>query len=194
MPTLVSLVTLTLAVWCIGDGVDGTRYGQRWSATARWLQVLAASSAAWWFGESLVHQMVLCLSLLGGATLIDQAYRAVGAFTLRIAPTDHPALNAATVMPAAADLPTIEAPARPLPARERRGVGIVQHVAEVSAFAIKASGRTRRRATDGAFADREVPRPPSVTPLADGVRNPDEVIGPRRPTPPRPAFGGTVWR
>lgn len=183
MPSFATLVALTLAVWCIGEVAEGS--GRLRPAHTRWIQVLATATIAWRFGGTWIEQSVLCLALFGALALVERVSSAIEQVAARLARTEAkpPAVDVAQEAAAPANTRV-----------ERRGAGIVQHVATVSAFAIEASYRAHRRASDAGFADREVPRPPSVTPLADRVRPADEVLEPRRLTPPRPAFDGTIWQ
>jgi hypothetical protein len=183
MPSFATLVALTLAVWCIGEVAESS--GRLRPAQVRWIQVLATATIAWRFGGMWIEQSVLCLALFGALALVERACSVLDQLTAR-------PVRAEAQRPAVA--PAAQAAEAATTRVERRGAGIVQHVATVSAFAIEASHRAHRRSSDAGFADREVPRPPSVTPLADRVRSPDEVIEPRRLTPPRPAFEGTIWQ
>jgi hypothetical protein len=181
MPSFATLVALTLAVWCSGEVVGGS--GRLRPAVARWIQVFATAAIACAFGGTGVDQAVLCLALFGGVALVER----MSAVLERLAERSTSSVEAprAQVAPAHATETT------PTWA-ERRGAGIVQHVATVSAIAIEASHRAQQQANRAGFADREVPRPPSVTPLADQVRAPDTLIEPRRQTPARTAFDGTI--
>jgi hypothetical protein len=183
MPSFATLVALTLAVWCTGEVAAGS--GRMPPTLVRWLQVFATAAIAWSFGGTGVEQSVLCLALFGGVALVERACSVMDVLASRAAGIDAPRV---------AGLEAKAAEATPAARAARRSAGIVQHVATVSAIAIEASHRAQQLSNRVGFADREVPRPPSVTPLADQVRAPDTLIEPRRHTPARPALDGTIWQ
>jgi hypothetical protein len=171
-----------------------------------------AAPAALVLSQSWSEFVLSWLAISGGAMLAQKA---------TAAPADTRAAAAMPVMIASSEgLADVALPMREEPATNdeftppergwtgrvmaRPSIGIVRHVDAVARAAIAASHAAEHRprpgvrretaATLGGFSDREVPRPPSVTPLADRVRPADTVFDTRRPTPPRPAFDGTVWQ
>ncbi|MCU0633652.1 MAG: hypothetical protein MUE41_02160 [Gemmatimonadaceae bacterium] len=180
------------------------------SCVSLWVAVPAAIAIS----QSWPEFVVSWLALSGGAMLAQKATvgvtegRSATSVPLVLTPTDGLADVSIPTGPDATVRDEFIPPERGWTGRvvARPSIGIVRHVDAVARAAIAAShaaGDHRRSrpgerretaATFGGFADREVPRPPSVTPLADRVRSADDVFGPRRPTPPRPAFDGTVWQ
>jgi hypothetical protein len=175
------------------------------------VSLVVSAPVAWWLADRWPEGVLIWFGLSGGAMIGQRLAARVSAGALVVAETGPAAPSRATV--ALADVATGRRAAAVSDLRPvepgwtgatvgRAAVGIIRHVDDAARRAIDASGpravRGKRPESASAlgegFTDREVPRPPSVTPLADRVRAADDLFDPRRHTPPRPAFDGTIWQ
>jgi hypothetical protein len=175
------------------------------------VSLVVSAPVAWWLADRWPEGVLIWFGLSGGAMIGQRVVARVSAGALAGAETAAVAPSRATVgladvatarhAAAVSDLRPV-APGLQGATGGRAAVGIIRHVDDAARRAIDASGPRAARgkrpesaaARGEGFTDREVPRPPSVTPLADRVRAADDLFDPRRHTPPRPAFDGTIWQ
>lgn len=222
MPSIVSLLVATLAVWRIShlivaeDGpwesiarlraAAGTSIVGAWMDCFSCVSLLMAAPVAWLLSPEWESRVLVWLAVAGGALLTQRVtHPATTTVAAAVTATTADGVSGARLAPAvAAPMADFEPPERGWAGQVigRGPAGIVRHVDAIARAAIAASHADRPRpgvqreaaaALGPGFSDREVPRPASVTPLADRVQPADELFRPRR-TPPRPSFDGTVWQ
>jgi hypothetical protein len=184
------------------------RLGMEWATdSVAGASLWVAAPVATLLAGSWIDVILAWLSLSGGALLAQKFAGRLSGYTAIERPAESPRPTLEPVSMADApphDMTPVASDWADTP-RARPAIGLVRHVDAVAKAAIAASrdvDRQRGRAVarresvarSSAFSDREVPRPPSVTPLADRVRAADELFDSRRRTPPQPPFDGTVWQ